>query len=634
MLRRRGAGLLLLAGALGCASNPSTVRHEHRVEGTITLEADNYRVRGYSPEDPRLVRVTERLEEVLGRPLVLRFNVNLMPRSEGFFEHFFEVELGKLPQVLDAWKQSHPKDFDAMTAELRHVDFDYDGALPEPVVEVGAPPERLRFVLNSWELPEKIVKSAVFRLYRRSLARRYLDLAPSAVPAAERSAYLEAVSQFGADYFYGLDPKNPANEEPSGGRSEAMLRTLELARLAGDADPVLTKALVERLLADGHYLRDCYQSKPDFVRDAKPPSRFLRAEQAWMRWALDALNTLPPEPRYALHDLMLVPKRGVGRTLLEPRAFPGFSVTRQGFALLAEWARAGYPTAAAQSEPAADPRTRLYDRVLCPTAPSSRGFRTQRARNCREAFYASALTERGAHEQLLILAATTPDATIFRELSLNVLALTSSSLDFPKPTAIAAVLELWQKLERSPARFRELTRLLAIEIDHSYDLREALYDQATRYYRARPEDRGVLLFLLARIDGYSRTEVNWKNFAATYGAPITDQELAVYFDQSHLAFEEFRNVKQGLAPGSGSPGTLIAARLRRYIEDPNVEPRTRGMIVSGLVTMVDELGDERGFAAVERELRAYVGTDPGRERTFRDLLESIERRNAARVKRP
>ncbi len=58
------------------------------------------------------------------------------------------------------------------------------------------------------------------------------------------------------------------------------------------------------------------------------------------------------------------------------------------------------------------------------------------------------------------------------------------------------------------------------------------------------------------------------------------------------------------------------------------------MILSGLVTMVDELGDERGFAALERELKAYVGTDPGRERTFRDLLESIERRNAARVKRP
>src|SRR6266511_3980360 len=159
MPRSRGAGLLWLAGALGCASNPSTVRHEHRVEGTITLEADNYRVRGYSPEDPRLVRVTERLEEVLERPLVLRFNVNLMPRSEGFFEHFFEVELGKLPQVFGYWKQSHPKDFDAMTAELRHIDFDYDGALPEPVVEVGAPPERLRFVLNSWELPEEVVKS-------------------------------------------------------------------------------------------------------------------------------------------------------------------------------------------------------------------------------------------------------------------------------------------------------------------------------------------------------------------------------------------------------------------------------------------------------------------------------------------
>jgi hypothetical protein len=278
-------------------------------------------------------------------------------------------------------------------------------------------------------------------------------------------------------------------------------------------------------------------------------------------------------------------------------------------------------------------RARRRSADAFPTTPSSRGFRTQRARNCYQGFYASAVTERGAHEQLLSLAANTPDATLFRELALNLLALTSSYLDFPKPPAIASVLELWQKLERHPARFRELTRLLGVEIDHSYDLREALYDQATRYYRTRPEDRGVLLFLLARIDGYSRTEVNWKNFAATYGAPITEQELAVYFEQSHLAFEEFRNVKQGLAPG-GSPGTVIAARLRRYLDEPYVEPRTRVMVVSGLVTTVDDLGDVRGFQALEAALKGYVGTDPARERTFRDLLETIDRRNAARVKRP
>ncbi len=110
---------------------------------------------------------------------------------------------------------------------------------------------------------------------------------------------------------------------------------------------------------------------------------------------------------------MLVPKRGVGRTLLEPRAFPGYLRHAARLRVAVGVGARGYPTAASQSEAAADPRTRLYDRVLCPTAPSSHGARTRRARNCREAFYASALAERGAHEQLLSLAATTPDATIF-----------------------------------------------------------------------------------------------------------------------------------------------------------------------------------------------------------------------------
>ncbi len=118
------------------------------------------------------------------------------------------------------------------------------------------------------------------------------------------------------------------------------------------------------------------------------------------------------------------------------------------------------------------------------------------------------------------------------------LALTSSSLDFPKPLAIAAVLELWQKLERTPARFRELTRLLAIEIDQSYDLREALYDQATRTTTRVPRIAACSCSC-SPASTATATEVNWKNFAPRTARQITDQELAVYFEQSHLAFEEF-----------------------------------------------------------------------------------------------
>ena len=343
-----------------------------------------------------------------------------------------------------------------------------------------------------------------------------------------------------------------------------------------------------------------------------------------MSWALGALDTLPPEPRYRLFELLIVGKRTSPRTLLEPRAFPGFSLTARGLPLFGDWARAGYPTAATERELAADPKTRLFDLVLCPTAAGSRGFRTTRARNCFEAFYATAVTEPASREQLLNLAVTTADPNVTREITLNLLALTSSYLDFPKPPAIAAVLELWRKLEPSPAKFREMTRLLGIEIDHSYDLREALYDQATRYYRERNADRGVLLFLLARIDGYSRTEVNWKNFAPTYGGAISGSELSGFFDQSQLAFEEFGNLVPALGDVS-SPGTIIAGKVRRYLDEPlGNDARTRGGTLRGIVSVLDRLDDRAGLVAMQGELYAYVKNDPTRERVFRDLLAQVD----------
>ena len=55
----------LVAALLGCSSAAQTVRHEHHVEGTIALEADSYRVRGYDPNDARLVRSLDEIIDAL-----------------------------------------------------------------------------------------------------------------------------------------------------------------------------------------------------------------------------------------------------------------------------------------------------------------------------------------------------------------------------------------------------------------------------------------------------------------------------------------------------------------------------------------------------------------------------------------
>lgn len=616
----------VLWSCVACAASPATVRHEHHVEGTILLEAENYRVRGYDPDDPRLVRAEEALAEVLGRHIVVRFNVKLMPRAEDFFEHFFDQEIGKLPRVFAEWKRAKPADFADMTAALRHVDFDFDGSQPNPSFKVDAPPARLLVVLNSRELPRSVLNGALARLQRRSLARRYLDQSPENIAAADRLPYLEALTQFGAAYFWQAIPETPHTAEPSGGRSEVALRLLALQAVAKDSDAELSRRLVDSLIDYGSYLRSCYEGNDSFLRGLPTTSRFFRAEQAWMKWALPALDTLEPEQRYALYDLMIVPNRSSPRTVTDMRAFPGFSIVTKGYALLDEWARAGYPTAAASSEPSADAKTRLYDRVLCPTAPDWRGLPRRTPPNCRHEFWATAVSASDSCEVLLARAIATPDATLFREVALNIHMLANSNLDFPQPTAIAALTELWRRSESTPARFRELTRMYGAGIDGSTKLREALYDQATRYYRTKADYRGELLFLLARIDGYGRTEVNWKNFAATYGAAIGERELGVYLEQSYLAFQTFHRLADAL-PRDSSPGLVVARRLRRYLADPNAEadgPSGRVVVLRSIGQVLQRIGDRAGLEAFANELRGYVGADPARERTYRDVMAELD----------
>jgi len=455
------------------------------------------------------------------------------------------------------------------------------------------------------------------------------------VPAAERKAYLDALTRSGATYFWQQEraPEKKAElQEPSGGRSEVILRTLALQAAAKDAEPELSQLITQRLLEHGRYFRDTYESRGEFVRSVQAPSRFLRAEQAWMSWALAALTTLPAEERYKLWDLLIVPSRSSPRLLLEPRAFPGFSLPKAGNALLDEWVRAGYPTAAPNYKESEDAKTRLFDQVICPTGPDHRGFQRQHARNCYAAFYATSVNSADTREALFQRALTTPDARLFYEISINVHMLASGNADFPRDVAVPAVLELWRRAEKVPARFRELTRLYAVEIDRSTYLREALYDQTTRYYREKPEYRGELLFLLSRIDGYGRTEVNWKNFAATYGAPITMRELSTYLEQGPLAFERFRQLQHALPAGS-SPGSLLAQRLKRYLDDPVGEKSGRPMVVRVVASVLQKIGDRPGLEAFARELRTYVGTDPQRERVFRDTLAEVERLTQSEVAR-
>jgi hypothetical protein len=621
-------GLLLLGalalGDAGCAGSTPHSTHHHEVSGEVTLFADQYRVRGYDENDPRLVRVREELEQIYGRAIAIRFHVDTMPRESGFFEHLLNQELGKLPGVMQRWKKSHPDVFDRMMAELRHIDFDYDGSQTEATSEYGKQPGRLRIVLSDWQLEDKLVNSVMFNAHRRWLTQHYLSRPPEAIAAAERYPYLKALRSAGATHFSTRSPLPDDQREPDPGRSDVILLTLRLAEVASSADAKLSRDLEKHLLEDGGYLHECYSLHPKFVDRVKAPSPFPEAERAWTKWALGGLQRFDYETRADLLDLLIVRGRSEPRLIPDPRAFPGFDVKPLGFSLLTEWANAGHLTTAGSGRDEVSQQARYFDRLVCATAASNRGFRTSRARNCRPNFYAAALTDAPSREQLLERAATTSDAILRRELTLNLLELTTSHWGSRELNAIGSVLDLWRRLERSPKRFKEMASLLAVEIDHSTELREALYDATTRHYHTRPSDRGELLFLLSRIDGYGRTEVNWKRFEEIYGARISAANFATYLEQGTLAFEELHQLWPALGQG-WSVADVIVKYLPSYLDAPMAEQYegTRTTIVRRIGRNVAEHDSLQGLKKLRELLEAHVLDNPQRERRLRYALDSI-----------
>lgn len=618
-------GLVLLGAlAVSCATSAPHTTHHHEVSGEVTLFADEYRVRGYDEDDPRLVRVLQELEQVYGRPIAIRFHVDTMPRESGFFEHLFNQELGKLPRVMQQWKKSHAEVFDPMMAELRHIDFDYDGSQPEATTEYGKQPGRLRIVLSDWRIEDDLVNSVMFHAHRRWLTQHYLNREPGAFAASEQLAYLKALRSAGPTHFATRTPLPDELREPNPGRSDVILATLRLAEVASPSDAELNRELKKRLLEDGRYLHDCYASHPKFVDRVAAPSHFPEAERAWTKWALASLQQLDYETRTALLETLIVRGRSEPRLVPDPRAFPGFDVKAVGFSLLAEWARAGHLTLAGSSRGDVNHEASYYDRLVCATAPTDRGFRTSRARNCRPNFYAAVLVDPRSRERLLDLVATTKDTTLRREITLNLLEMTSSHWSSKEFDAVPAVLDLWQRLERSPKHFKQMATLLAVEIDSSTELREALYDATTRYYHTRPDERGELLFLLARIDGYGRTEVNWERFEEIYGAKIGPSHFATYLQQGTLAFEELSQLWPALGQG-WSVSDVLVKHLPSYLEAPMDERHegSRTTIVRRIGKNVAKHDTLAGLKKLRDLLEAHVRGNPQRERRLRYALDSI-----------
>ena len=75
-----------------------------------------------------------------------------------------------------------------------------------------------------------------------------------------------------------------------------------------------------------------------------------------------------------------------------------------------------------------------------------------------------------------------------------------------------------------------------------------------------------------------------------------------------------------------SPGPIAAAKLRCYLDSPwaGRDLQTRVRVITGIESELARVNDRQGLERLRDELRAYVGSDPGRERQ-RSLARDLRR---------
>ena len=284
----------------------------------------------------------------------------------------------------------------------------------------------------------------------------------------------------------------------------------------------------------------------------------------------------------------------VGRDRRPVPSPPGFDALAFGLQVIDEWL----------AEPATTDRDRdaLHGFVACPCIPHSSHP------SCRdEAFYAWAWDTPEPRERL---------AAALRERdSLELTRATLHALTMARGHDAAR--ELWRMLEDDAAAWALATRVLAD--DHVIGGHAPwVADELERLWRERPQQRGVLLHLLARSDPDGRRDDVWgPRFARRFGARPSARDLAAFLDTSPLALGCLAGP---LRVVEGSPVPAVLARLDAYLD---AELEGSYPPIPALVRHLCERGTPAERAAVHEHLTRRLRDHASERASLRHPLETL-----------
>lgn len=549
------------------------------VENDITVRFSERMQRfPFDPRELRLRQASRQLAERSGHLVAFDIDVALLPQEEASFHEALIDALQTLARDLEALAGCPCLAYAPKTIAIR-----YDATAVEGRPYRSATYDRSTATLSipvhpdEGLVPEGLLRAVLEDLRADDMVARFSGQDPARVPAAEHRDYLEYLEHGWADLQTGEYRQEP---EP------ARIRKL-VALHAQTRDEALRADVRAELLPLAR------SSFTDFYwgHEAALAHEYPAALAAYGGFLAKNAAELSPAERLEVAQTLYV----IGSDRRAVPSPPGFDAFAFGLQVIDEWL-------ATKTEVDRD-RDALHGFVACPYIPHSSHS------HCRdEAFHAWAWDTREGRERLA-------EALRARD-SLDLTRATFQALT--RARGPEAVRELWRMLEDDAAAWAIATRVLGD--DHVIGGHAPwVADELSRLWRERPEQRGVLLFLLARSDPDGRQEAVWGRFAKRFGARPSARDLEAFLAASPQAMGCLAGPLQVV---EGSALGAVLDRLDQHL-DAGVEHEGGYPPLPALVRHLCERGTPSERSLAHARLTRRLRDHASERATLRHPLETL-----------
>ena len=593
------AGLLTIAIAIAlalaaCSPASTQVSVATRVAITITPQVDTL------PFDPRSARITAAAElaEIAGHYVALDVDAAIVPEFRSSFEEALGQAFENMARDLADLRKRAPRVFAYGAPLLEHVRVRYDAAKTRDEITFDVASRTLSILGPAKRdalVPEHTLARALGDAYRTHAERRFREATPDSIPANERRAYFEYLTGSG----YAKSSEKDVAGLASSPRATQILAVLRLYELA-DFDRALASDATKWLSSEFSWFVQQYVHNGALVRQLPADCIFRRAESAYARWMLAAYRTADDDKQLAIERAIFV--RSFSQERVEqgksypPFAWPTIDRFAFGLSIVDAWRSEGHPTAISARRV-----SRAQDFIVCPEATQGDSRIGSR---CDHDWYRFALETAEGRTRLAAALVERNDPK-FAEAAFTAL---PRAVDKPVDTTIAML----RAVEKSPVVWRAAMRAFLERADNEQDT--AILEEAQRLWLERAEYRGVLLYLLARIDRYDNGNVDWRGFEDAFGGKVSRAELEAFVAEGPIALALLPTVWPALAKDY-SRAEIIVPKLDAMLEDPSVRRAPKGgSAYTALSNIIGRLCVEKNvadLAALRTYLRDRVQRHPG-----------------------